>query len=237
MKEENDYKGKHNDGADLTVTPPREEELGMAGNAQPTGASASDSRSKASQSTAGSKAATVRMSDGKQSEAYASGQKDAGATSANPKAKASAAQADGAQQGEGGEQGHEEKTFKEAIREQAREDEVPFSRNLSLKKILGGDILNTSFIRRQIWVLVLIVFFIIIYIANRYSCQQDIIEIDKLQSELRDAKYKALSSNSQITERSRQSNVLEMLKNNKDSVLKIASQPPYIIEVPEEDAN
>lgn len=75
--------------------------------------------------------------------------------------------------------------------------------------------------------------FMVVYIANRYSCQQDIIEIDKLQDELLDAKYKALSSNSQLTEKSRQSNILDMLKNNKDSTLKLPTQPPYIITVPE----
>ena len=75
--------------------------------------------------------------------------------------------------------------------------------------------------------------FMVIYIANRYSCQQDIIEIDALQKELKDAKYKALSSDSKLTEESRQSNVLEMLKNNKDSTLKMPTQPPYIITVPD----
>ncbi len=129
---------------------------------------------------------------------------------------------------------HEGMSLKEVIQEQATEDEMPQSSKLSLRKILGGDILNTAAIRRQIWLFVLITFFFIIYISNRYSCQQDIIEIDRLQKELLDAKYKALSSNSQLTEKSRESNVLELLKNNKDSTLKIASQPPYIINVPEE---
>lgn len=125
-------------------------------------------------------------------------------------------------------------SLKEVIQEQAIEGEAPLSRTLSLRKILGGDILNTAIIRRQIWLFVLIAFFMLLYISNRYSCQQDIIEIDHLQTQLQDAKYKALSSNSQLTEKSRESNVLNELKNNKDSVLKIASQPPYIINVPEE---
>ncbi len=125
-------------------------------------------------------------------------------------------------------------TLKEVILEQAREGEAPLSKNFTLKKILGGDILTTSTIRKQIWVVVLITFFIIIYISNRYSVQQHLIEIDQLQKELQDARYKALSTNSQLTEKSRESNVLEMLKNNKDSVLKIANQPPYIITVPAE---
>jgi hypothetical protein len=121
----------------------------------------------------------------------------------------------------------------EILKERATEDEAPLSRTFSLKKILGGDILYTSFIRRQVWLFLLIAMFMVVYIANRYSCQQDIIEIDKLQDELLDAKYKALSSNSQLTEKSRQSNILDMLKNNKDSTLKLPTQPPYIITVPE----
>jgi hypothetical protein len=117
-------------------------------------------------------------------------------------------------------QGTEEEeapSLKEIIREQATEDESPLAKNFTLRKILGGDILTTSTIRRQIWLFMLITFFVIIYISNRYSYQ----------------KYRALSSNSQLTERCRESHVLELLQNNKDSVLHIASQPPYIIEVPQ----
>ena len=131
-----------------------------------------------------------------------------------------------------GEKG-EELSLKEVIEEQAIEDEAPLSSKFSLRKVLGGDLLNTGVIRRQIWLFLLIGFFCLLYIANRYSCQKDIIEIDKLQTELSDAKYKALSSSSQLTEKSRMSNVIELLKNNKDSALKIANQPPYIINVPE----
>ena len=113
-----------------------------------------------------------------------------------------------------GEQG-EELSLKEVIEEQAIEDEAPLSSKFSLRKVLGGDLLNTGVIRRQIWLFLLIGFFCLLYIANRYSCQKDIIEIDKLQTELSDAKYKALSSSSQLTEKSRMSNVIELLKNNK----------------------
>lgn len=127
-----------------------------------------------------------------------------------------------------------EESLKEVIAKQAIEEEMPQSSNLTLKKILGGDILNAQIIRRQIWLIILVAVFVIIYISNRYSIQKDLIELDKLQSELQDAKYKALSSSSQITEKSRESNVLDMLKNNKDSVLHIATQPPYIINIPEE---
>lgn len=130
---------------------------------------------------------------------------------------------------------HKQLTLSEAIKKQATEDEAPLSRTFSLRKILGGDILSTSLMRRQVWLFLLISAFIIVYIANRYSCQQDIIEIDRLENQLKDAKYKALSSNSKLTEKSRQSNVLEMLKNKKDSTLKLPTQPPYVITVPDSE--
>ena len=125
-------------------------------------------------------------------------------------------------------------SLKEVIAKQAIEEEASGSSSFTLRKILGGDILTAQIIRRQIWLVILIVFFVIIYISNRYNIQNDIIELDKLQKELQDTKYKALSTSSQITEKSRESNVLDMLKNNKDSVLHIATQPPYIINIPEE---
>ena len=60
------------------------------------------------------------------------------------------------------------------------------------------------------------------------------ITIDQLELKLKDAKYKALSSSSTLTEKCRESHVLDILKQNQDSLLHQADQPPYIIEVPEE---
>ena len=119
----------------------------------------------------------------------------------------------------------------EAIKEQAREDESEHSATFTLRKILGGDFLTAEMLRRQIGVVLLVLFFIIVYISNRYSCQKSLIEIDQLNMELQDAKYRALSSASELTERCRESNVLEMLRIQKDSTLKIPSEPPYIVEI------
>ena len=127
-----------------------------------------------------------------------------------------------------------EESLKAALAKQAIEEEASGSASFTLRKILGGDILTAQIIRKQIWLFVLIVFFVIIYISNRYSIQKDLIELDQLQEELQDTKYKALSTSSQITEKSRESNVLDVLKHSKDSILHIATQPPYIINVPEE---
>ena len=70
------------------------------------------------------------------------------------------------------------RVFKKVIKAQAHEGDGQAPQTLTLRKILGGDILNTNFMRNQIGVLLLITFFLIIFIANRYSVQQDLIKID-----------------------------------------------------------
>lgn len=126
-----------------------------------------------------------------------------------------------------------EQSFVEALHEQIHEEDAP-SQKINLVKILGGDFFKSQILRKNIGLMILIVGFVIVYISNRYSCQKSMLEIDKLKQELQDAKYKALSTSSRLTEQSRQSNVLDMLKYNKDSVLHIANQPPFIIQVPEQ---
>lgn len=115
----------------------------------------------------------------------------------------------------------------------SEEDNNPTTQ-LSLKTILGGDILNADLFRRQLWLIVIIVVFVIIYVASRYQCQQDIIKIANMESELKDAKYRALSISSKLTERCRESHVLQLLKENNDSLLQVSDQPPYIINIPDE---
>ena len=48
-------------------------------------------------------------------------------------------------------------SLKEYIKEESREDERPQGTRLSLRKILGGDILYTQAIRKQIWLMLLII--------------------------------------------------------------------------------
>lgn len=124
--------------------------------------------------------------------------------------------------------------LKEIKQSVSEDDTVPVG-TLTLRKILGGDFLSAELVRHNIWPLVLVVFFTVIYVAFRYQCQQDMILIDKMEGQLKDAKYKALSSSSTLTERCRESQVLEMLRQRNDSLLHPSTQPPYIINVPEKE--
>ena len=120
----------------------------------------------------------------------------------------------------------------EMLKNSVSEEDSKPTAQLSLKMILGGDILNAQFVRRQLWLIVIVVVFVIIYVASRYQCQQDMIKIANMELELKDAKYRALSISSKLTEPSRERHVLKLLKENNDSLLKASDQPPYIINVP-----
>ena len=99
----------------------------------------------------------------------------------------------------------------------------------SWKNIIGGDILATDFFRRQTKLVVLIMVLILFYIHNRYVCQRQMIEIDKLKKELVDIKYDALTRSSELTERTRQSRIEEYVS-TEHSDLQTSTAPPYVIE-------
>ena len=95
--------------------------------------------------------------------------------------------------------------------------------------IIGGDILGTEFLRRQVKLLVLVVLLTLFYIHNRYVVQQQMIEIDRLKHELAEVKYFALTRSSELMEQSRQSRIEEVLR-QQGSELHTATQPPYMLE-------
>ncbi len=114
------------------------------------------------------------------------------------------------------------------MEEEIKSDKKKNSNKLSIKSILGGDILAADFFRRQIKLLVLIMVLIIFYIHNRYASQQQQIEIDKLRKELIDIKYDALTRSSELMEKSRQSRIEDYVS-SKGSELQTSTHPPYVI--------
>ena len=119
------------------------------------------------------------------------------------------------------------------IRDTTSESDEASSTSMSLREVLGGDFL-WALVRRQIWLIILVVVIVTAYVAVRYQCQQDAIDIAQLEKDLVDAKFESLSSSSNLTRMQRQSNVTQMLmKVDSTSALHHAEQPPYIIDVPE----
>lgn len=98
----------------------------------------------------------------------------------------------------------------------------------SIWHILGGDILAHEFLSRQIKLLILLMLLTFFYIDNRYRCQRNIIQINKLKKELVDVKYDALTRSSELMEKSRQSRIEEYVK-RKNSNLQTATSRPFVI--------
>ena len=124
------------------------------------------------------------------------------------------------------------KTLEDIMEEEAHESETQPPSNFSLSRTLGGAIL-AHVIQSQIKLVLLITFFLIIYITCRYQCQQKMVEIDRMEQQLTSIRYKATVVTSFLTEKSRESNIMDMLEQKGDSTLQIPKDPPYKINVPE----
>ena len=124
------------------------------------------------------------------------------------------------------------KTLEDIMEEEAHEAETQPPSNFSLSRTLGGAIL-AHVIQSQIKLVLLITFFLIIYITCRYQCQQKMVEIDRMEQQLTSIRYKATVVTSFLTEKSRESNIMDMLEQKGDSTLQIPKDPPYKINVPE----
>lgn len=112
---------------------------------------------------------------------------------------------------------------------QQPDNQQPKRKRITLKDIVGGDILLTEAFRRQTKLLILILILVIVYINNRYECQLQLLEIDRLKKELTDIKYDALTRSSELMERSRQSHIEEYIANRKSN-LQTATTPPYLLQ-------
>lgn len=98
----------------------------------------------------------------------------------------------------------------------------------TLSWLLGGNLFDNDFVRRQTGLLFLIVIYTIIYIANGYASQHEMRKIKDMRIELTDLQYELLIKSSELSEKCRQSRIEEYIE-TKDTTLKIATNPPYMI--------
>ena len=116
----------------------------------------------------------------------------------------------------------------QSSKKQKKQKESTSSKHMSIRSILGGDILANDFFKRQTSLLILIMVLTILYIDNRYTSQQELIEIDRLKKELTDIKYDALTRSSELMEKSRQSRIEEYIS-TEESHLETSTNRPFLI--------
>lgn len=123
-------------------------------------------------------------------------------------------------------------TLEGIVEQEATEESNEPPSSFSLSKTLGGAVV-ARFIQNQVGLLLLIVGFLIIYITCRFACQKQLVEIDRLEQKLVVAHYKSVVFSSALTEKSRESNIMNLLEQKGDSTLKVPLEPPYKINIPE----
>jgi hypothetical protein len=99
-------------------------------------------------------------------------------------------------------------------------------KRLTLLYVLGGGILKEDVIVKHMKLIIFIVLLVFVYIGNRYTCMRKLRDIDRLQRELRDVRFEALSVTSELTGSRRQSQI-ESLVEEFGLSLSISAPPPY----------
>lgn len=131
--------------------------------------------------------------------------------------------------------GHRDQSLPAKVERFTQRESLGNKSKISLKDILGGEILTRSTFRKQFGLIAVCVFYVILYITNRYQAQQELIEIEELKIELQKQKYYSLTRSGEFTIRSRQSQVEKMLKQTPDSMLVTPKEPPFIIRINTEE--
>ena len=158
-------------------------------------------------------------------------EQDSGAAEVKSDAQASDASADDGKSGTKGTEQHlsdVDVKFLRAFRNlTADEDKLEEAgTRITLRSILGGDILSGEWFQKQIWYILMVVVMIIFYTSNRYACQQEILTTKQLNDTLLDRRYKALTRSAQLKQSTRRSYIEETLA---DSTIQTSVTPPFTI--------
>lgn len=95
------------------------------------------------------------------------------------------------------------------------------------REVMGGKYLTGAWLQRNLKYVLMLIVMVLIYISNRYYCQQAMLEGKQLTDTLMDRRYKALTVRSQLLEQTLRSNVEENLA---DSTIRVAVVPSFVVE-------
>ena len=99
----------------------------------------------------------------------------------------------------------------------------------SFVHVFGGSVLTEDYFLRNMRFILVLVVVVIIFISHRYTMLQGMSDIERLQQELKDVKYEALTISSSLTEASRQGEI-ERRVEEAGLDLKVTNEPVYYID-------
>lgn len=98
----------------------------------------------------------------------------------------------------------------------------------SFVHVFGGSVLTEHFFLKNMRFIIVIVLIMLLFIGHRYTVLQRMSEIERLEQELKDAKYESLTISSKLTEASRQSEIEKRVE-EAGLELKVTNEPVYYI--------
>ena len=101
-------------------------------------------------------------------------------------------------------------------------------RALNPKNIFLGRIISVDFIIRYWKTILTILFIMLFYISNRYTCQQSVAKITMLHREVEEIGYISLDMYTLLKNQQREDSIIKKIEQfNLD--LKFPVQPPYVV--------
>ena len=111
----------------------------------------------------------------------------------------------------------------------ALEDKARVERpKMTLKDVASGEALGREWLQRQIPFILFLVMIALFYINNRFTYEAQLRDIDRLKKELIDAKYESLTVSEELMQMSRQSYVIDKLR-EQGSDLEVSTEPAVVI--------
>ncbi|MGN0187771.1 MAG: FtsL-like putative cell division protein [Paludibacteraceae bacterium] len=101
--------------------------------------------------------------------------------------------------------------------------------HVSWREITSGDVLQRDFVRRQLMFGVMLVLLSLVLVYNRFAHEADLRRVETLKKELVDVKNTSLLLSKELMQVSRQSRVVEKLR-EQGSTLQLPCEPAIEIE-------
>lgn len=100
---------------------------------------------------------------------------------------------------------------------------------ISLKALMGGDFFGSNWFRKQLLYVFFVAFLCILYITNRYSYQEELINKRVLTIRLEDRHKRVVVAESELTYFCRRAHIQSLIN---DSTLKMSRENYYYLNVP-----
>lgn len=98
----------------------------------------------------------------------------------------------------------------------------------SFVHVFGGSVLTESYLLKNMGFIISIVLIMFLFIGHRYKVLQRMSEIQRLEQELKDAKFESLTISSSLTEASRQGEI-ERRVEEAGLELEVSREPVYLL--------